>query len=266
MILVYSHKITPRLTYVFRQIFNQILEIEISFTTDKSFFLKSNLPKISYTHSPLKDELFFQSHTILFEKGVVEKNISISKYENLIGFFLVKNSTIPFDLFGSSFYMLCRYEEYVPHIKDEFGRFEAKESLAFKYGFLEKPVVDQWAQILKLEIIKKYPSLNFPLKKFKYVNTIDVDSAYLYLEKGIVRTLGASLIDLVLLNYSNLFKRFRVLLGLEKDPYDTFQYILTASKKYNLNTMFFFLLGDYSKYDKSISFSSKKLQDRKSVV
>ena len=50
--------------------------------------------------------------------------------------------------------MLSRYEEYLPHIKDEYGRFEAKESLAFKYGFLEIPIVDKWVQILKIEILK----------------------------------------------------------------------------------------------------------------
>ena len=134
----------------------------------------------------LKEELFFQSHPILFEKGVVERNINISKYNDLVCFFLVKNSTLSFDPFGATFYMLTRYEEYLPHIKDKFGRFEAKESLAYKHGFLNKPVVDQWAQILKLELIKKYPQLKFPTKKFKFINTIDIDSAYLYLEK--VRT------------------------------------------------------------------------------
>ena len=260
MLLVYTHNLTPRVKYVFRQIFMQILNIELSFTTEKTFFLNSKLPKISYTHSPLDDELFFQSHPILFEKGIIERNISVSKHDNIVTFFSVKNSTFNFDPFGSSFYMLSRYEEYLPHIKDKFGRFEAKESLAFKYDFLDKPVVDQWAKMLQLEIINKYPSLNFPLKKFNYINTIDVDSAYLYLEKGIVRTLGASLIDLLLLNYSNVLKRLRVILGVEKDPYDTFKYILNSSKKNNLNTIFFFLLGDYSKYDKSISFSSKKFQ------
>ena len=260
MLLVYTHNLTPRVKYVFRQIFINILNIDVSFTTEKSFFLNSNLPKISYTHSQLKNELFFQSHPILFEKEVIERNISISKYNSVISFFLVKNSTLPFDPFGTSFYMLSRYEEYLPHIKDKFGRFEAKESLAFKYGFLDKPVVDQWAQIIKLEISTKYSSLNFPSKNFNFINTIDVDCAYLYLEKGLVRTLGSSLIDFVSFNYSKFLRRFRVLFGLEKDPYDSFKYILSLSKKYKLNTIFFFLLGDYGQYDKSISFSNKKFQ------
>ena len=235
MLLVYTHNLTPRVKYVFRQIFTQILGIKVTFSTDKHFFLNSNDPKISYTHSKLKEELFFQSHPILFEKGVVERNINISKYNDLPCFFLVKNSTLSFDPFGATFYMLTRYEEYLPHIKDKFGRFEAKESLAYKHGFLNKPVVDQWAQILKLALIKKYPQLKFPTKKFKFINTIDIDSAYLYLEKGIIRTLGASLVDIFLFNYSNLLKRLKVIFGLEKDPYDNFNYILQLSKKYNLS-------------------------------
>jgi len=260
MLLVYTHNLTPRVKYVFRQIFIQILNVEISFTQEKNFFLNSNLPKISYTHSQLKDELFFQSHSILFEKGVIERKINVFTYDNLSCFFSVENSTFPFDPFGASFFMLSRYEECLPHIKDEFGRFEAKESFAFRNGFLEKPIVDLWAQKLKLEIKKKYQAFNFPQKKFQYINSIDVDSAYLYSEKGIVRTLGATIIDLLSFNYSNFFKRFKVIFGFEKDPYDTFSKIIALGKEYNLHTIFFFLLGDYEHLDKSISFSSKKLQ------
>ena len=39
MLIVYTHNLTPRVRYVFKQIFTQILGIEITFTTDKiSFF------------------------------------------------------------------------------------------------------------------------------------------------------------------------------------------------------------------------------------
>ena len=58
--------------------------------------------------------------------------------------------------------MISRYEEYLPHIKDEYGRFEAKESLAFKSGFFRKAVVDIWIKLIKIEILKKYPKLFFP--------------------------------------------------------------------------------------------------------
>ena len=87
MLIVYTHNLTPRVRYVFKQIFTQILGIEITFTTDKISFLNSRFPKISYTHSPIKNELFFQSHSILFEKGVIEREINVTKFNNLVCFF-----------------------------------------------------------------------------------------------------------------------------------------------------------------------------------
>ena len=57
--------------------------------------------------------------------------------------------------------MISRYEEYLPHIKDIHGRFEAKESLAFKNNFLEKPIVDIWINLIKKELRKKIPKIIF---------------------------------------------------------------------------------------------------------
>ena len=70
-------------------------------------------------------------------------------------FFSVNNSVFPFDPFAASFFMISRYEEYLPHIKDIHGRFEAKESLAFKNNFLEKPIVDIWINLIKKELVEK---------------------------------------------------------------------------------------------------------------
>ena len=260
MLIIYTHSLTPRVKYVFKQIFSEILGIEISFSLDKKEFKKINLPKISYSHSPIDNELFFQCHELLFEKGIIERNINVFNYNNLSCFFSVNNSIFPFDPFAASFFMISRYEEYLPHIKDIHGRFEAKESLACKNNFLEKPIVDIWINLIKKELKKKYPTLFFPKKKFQFISSIDVDSAYLYKEKGIVRTIIGSIADLILFNYHNLSKRLKVLFGFESDPFDTFSKILATSKKYNINTIFFFLLGDYNKYDKSISFSSKIFQ------
>ena len=49
-------------------------------------------------------------------------------------------SSIPFDIFAASFYLITRYEEYLPHVQDVHERFPADESIAFKNGFLEQPV------------------------------------------------------------------------------------------------------------------------------
>ena len=79
---------------------------------------------------------------------------------------------MPFDPFAATFYMLSRYEEYLPYKKDRFSRFPASESLAFKNNFLKKPVVDKWILLIKEVLMKAYPNLNFKPHNFTYLNTI----------------------------------------------------------------------------------------------
>ena len=44
-----------------------------------------------------------------------------------------------------------------------------------------------------------------------------------------------------------------MLLKIQKDPYDTFDFIISLIEKYDVNTIFFVLFGDYGKYDKNIN-------------
>ena len=81
--------------------------------------------------------------------------INIHKWDGIPSFFPTNDKcAIPFDIFAASFYLLSRYEEYLPHVKDEHGRFPVEESLAFQQGFLEIPVVDLWVKKLK-EALRK---------------------------------------------------------------------------------------------------------------
>src|SRR5688572_16890696 len=111
-------------------------------TSDADEFNAFNGPKFSYSNHPLASELFFQSRSILFETGITEQNITVSDHEGVKIFFATgKNSVLPFDPFAAAFYLVSRYEEYLPHIRDVYDRFDARESLAFQSGFLQKPVV-----------------------------------------------------------------------------------------------------------------------------
>ena len=53
MLLVYTHRITPRLTYIFKHIFENMLKIEIGFTEKVEVFVAHSGPKFSYTNKPL---------------------------------------------------------------------------------------------------------------------------------------------------------------------------------------------------------------------
>ena len=261
MLLVYSHKITPRLTYIFKHFFVRILQIPVVFTTKVDEFVAHNGPKITYTKNPLGSEFFIRSQGLLFEQGINDVEVIVSTWDEVPCFFYEgESSTIPFDIFSASFYLITRYEEYLPHVQDIHERFPADESLAFKNDFLEKPVIDIWA-FKFLELLKeKFPNYEFKKREYNQISTIDVDVAFAYKHKGIVRSLGGYLKDVFQFNFSNLWNRLLTNLNFRADYYDTFSKILAYKKEKNVNTLFFFLLGDYTTYDKNISFSNNKFR------
>lgn len=56
--------------------------------------------------------------------------------------------TCGIDLFASAFFMLSRWEETVRPERDEHGRFPAIASTACQWGFLDRPVVNLYAETL----------------------------------------------------------------------------------------------------------------------
>lgn len=165
---------------------------------------------------------------------------------------------MPFDIFAATFYLLSRYEEYLPHVKDEYGRFLATESLAFNEGFLHQPVVDIWAYKFKAILQEQFPDFEFPIKKYNIQPVIDVPVAYYFKEKGLLRTFGGAVNDLFRLKLKQFYRRFQSLAGFKRDPYDTFKWIITKQKQNPNKFIVFFLIGEYSTYDKNININKKR--------
>ena len=258
MLLVYTHKITPRLSYIFKHFFTRVLHIPVTFTTVVEEFVSHNGPKLTYSKLALGNEFFIRSHSLLFEQGISDVDIIMSKWDEVPCFFSVKvKATLPFDVFAASFYLISRYEEYLPHVKDSYGRLPASESLAYKNDFLNKPLVDIWAVKFSVLLKEKFPNYDFPVRKFEFISTINVDNVFAYKQKGIVRNTAGFIRDIFSFRFGKLVERFLVLLNLRKDPYDTFDKVVELSKKYNHKTIFFFLLSEYTTYDTNISPSNQ---------
>ena len=257
MLLVYTHKITPRISYTFKHVFTRILNIEVELTTKIEEFIAHTGIKFSYTKQALGKELFIKSTDLLFDQGIDYLDINIVDWNGVPCFFQNNsNAEIPCDIFSASFYLISRYEEYLPHVKDEFERFPAEESIAFQNKFLDKPVIDIWAYKFKDHLIQLFPEFKSQLntkKQFKFISTIDVDMAFKYKHKGIIRTIGGIINDLVHLNLKDIIQRFLIIFNIKKDPFDTFDEIIALQKKYNITTLFFFLMSEYTTYDKNIS-------------
>ena len=214
--------------------------------------------KISYTTTPLNSGLFFQSSNLLFETGITEQDISVFEFEEHKCFFSTsKLSSFPFDPFAASFYLISRYEEYLPHIKDAHNRFVASESLAVQENFIEEPLVNIWINKIAKKIESEYANFKFPEQKFEYLSTLDIDNAYAYKHKGFLRTVGGLIKSF---SQQNFGKRIKVITGKQNDPYDTFSYQFEIHKKYNIAPTYFFLLGDYGMNDKNIPVKNKTFQ------
>ena len=241
MLLVYTHKITPRLKYVFTHISKNYLKTSVKFTTVIEEFISHDSLKISYTKQPLGKELFFKSHDLLFEEGITDVEINVNNWDGVKAFFFVGDkSEIPYDIFAATFYLISRYEEYLPHVKDEFGRFTANQSLAHEHGFLGDPIVDIWILRFKEILKNKFENFNFGSKPFEFIPVVDVPSAYLYKGKSLMRTLGEVFKDVLDLKIKSIYQRILVLSNLRKDPYDIFTWIINKQKSTNIKFVFFF--------------------------
>lgn len=259
MLLVFTHKITPRLSYAFKHICTRILGVPVSFTTTIEEFIAHESLKISYAKQPLSNEIFIRSHELLFEQGLNDVEIHVHDWDTTKAFFSTsEKSSLPYDIFAATFYLLSRYEEYLPHVKDEYGRFLAKESLAFKNGFLHQPVIDIWAYKFKSVLQAQFPDFEFPKKSYSIQPVIDVPMAYYFKQKGLLRTIGGTLGDLFRFKFRQFYQRYLVLFGFQRDPYDTFKWIITKQKQTKFKFVVFFLIGDYSTYDKNINVNRKQ--------
>ncbi|MEE9408764.1 MAG: polysaccharide deacetylase family protein [Polaribacter sp.] len=259
MILVYTHKITPRVRYIFKHILTRILLIPVDFTSKVEEFVAYNGPKLTYTKTPLGNEFFIKSNDLLFEQGVSDLEINIQKWDTVPCFFITgPKSAIPFDIFAASFYLISRYEEYLPHVKDIHGRYTAEQSLAYKKRFLEKPVVDIWTYKLLAALKEKFPDYEYKNRSYEFISTVDIDNAFAYKHKSLVRSVGGFFNDLFKFRLLNVWNRFAVVFKIKKDPFNTFDKILDVKKRYDIKTIFFFLVGDYTTFDTNVSASKNK--------
>lgn len=261
MLLIYTHKITPRFSYVMKQLFTRILGIEILFTTKVEDFIKHSEAKITYTKQPLQNEFFVRSNDLLFEQGINDLEIIVRDWEGTPCFFSAgERSNIPFDIFSASFYLLSRYEEYLPHVKDNHGRFPAKESIAYRQKFLQLPVVDIWAYKLFEQLKDRFPDLEYKPKKYRFTSVLDVTTSHSYAYRGLVRGIAGLFYDLGSLKLKRIAERIKVWFYPNKDPYDNFSLIIDLHKKYQVKSIFFFQFATYSTYDKNVSPNKNKFR------
>jgi hypothetical protein len=105
---------------------------------------------------------------------------------------------LPLDVFGSAFFMLSRYEEAVLPERDDHDRFPATASLAYRAGFLDRPIIDEYVEILWAAMCQLWPGLRRKPRDARTVVSCDVDRPFAF--NGDMGLLARRLAD-------DLFKR-----------------------------------------------------------
>jgi len=151
-----------------------------------------------------------------------------------------ENLCIHVDIFGACFYMLSRYEESVLHERDPHGRFSSKTART-PY---DRPLVNEYTELLWSCLSFLWPFLSRKQKTFRLMPSHDVDFLLRYphwtsigyeLAKDMIRQKWG-------LAFHLAFKGIQSRLGdIEKDPYNTFDWLMSESEKKNLVSTFYFI-------------------------
>lgn len=262
--LLYSPYITPRLRYIAGFIGAELFDEPepFRFTSDKEEFVRSSLPKLNYSDSELTDsEYFIRSTPLLFESHIGQQDINCFEL-NFHKAFFETSGDFSFDVFAASFYLISRYEEYLPHRKDVYGRYAHTESLAFREGFLQLPLVNIWLLEFKKSLAQKYPEMIFRYPSFKFIPTYDIDSAYSYLHKGWKRNAGGLVRSVLKGRWPLVKERVEVLRGRQQDPFDAYEWLDSLHLYCRVKAYYFFLVASRQKgVDKNIPLDCEALQE-----
>lgn len=259
--LIYTPVITPRLQYIAEFSGKEISGNAFALTTDKEIYLGTDGPRINYSPARIApDDYWILPHGLLTETGISSKDTDCTDWNGLPVFFATSGD-LPFDIFSASFFLLSRYEEYLPHKKDTYGRYAHESSLAFRSKFLDRPLVNNWLQAFAKILQTKFPGFAVRKSVFSFLPTYDIDIAWSYKHKGSLRNLGGLLQSFFKGEWKRLGERINVLGGKTKDPYDAYSWMNSLHEKHQLRPYYFFLLAARrAKYDKNISPTHKAMQ------
>jgi hypothetical protein len=260
-LLLYSHNITSRLKYITAFIGRQLEGQEIEITTDKNYFKLQQEVKINYSNKKISEEEYrIQNTELLFEEGILQQNVKCFETAGYKAFFET-GGDFPFDVFAASFYLLSRYEEYLPHQKDLYGRYAYENSVAFKNNFLNLPLINIWLEDLKKALKAQFPGYQTINSRFHFIPTYDIDEAYSYKHKQGWRTAGGIIKSAFNGHWSSVSERITVFRGKKKDPFDSYAWMAQLHHQYKLEPYYFFLVANKTgKYDKNILPAKKAMQ------
>jgi len=162
---------------------------------------------------------------------------------------------VGYDILGLTYWMLNRLEEIGSTALDNHGRFPASASHAYKHSYLERPLVDEWLDVLGQVMRKTWPEIKLKRHQFSMKVSHDVDSPSLYSFKPwktIARMMAGHALkrrDLKAFLQAPLIKLTTGKQLHRQDPHNTFDWLMDVSEQHNLTSAFYFICGRTSNMD-----------------
>ncbi|MDG6348293.1 polysaccharide deacetylase family protein [Luteimonas sp. 8-5] len=154
-----------------------------------------------------------------------------------------------FDVIGFASWMLSREEEIGATDLDEHGRFPATASHAFQHGYLERPVVDEWLEVVRQLAVQVWPGLPISMPRFSVEVSHDVDTPSRYAFTTPVQFAKVLVGDVIkrhqILNpfFAPYYRQYAKRSLHPRDPANTFDWIMDKSDAYRIRSAFYFICG-----------------------
>ncbi len=259
MITVYAPIKSNRFYYAVKLVLNQVGGVDYQIVHTKEKLEKVNRV-INYSGERIEGSFQIHPYGLLSEKDYRKFDVNFDYGgEEKLKLFLTEFDDLGFDVFSAAFFLASRLEEYWKFEPDEHGRYTSVNSVMHKLGVLHLPLINIWVKVL-LKKVSSFFKEEYNLKsQFKVINTIDIDNAWAYKNKGVYRSLGGVSRAILKGNLTEVKERLKIIAFEKKDPYDTYSYINETTKEKQVESIYFFLLGDRAEYDKNVSHKEPEL-------
>lgn len=162
------------------------------------------------------------------------------------------DAILRYDILHLAFWMMARIEELGDGPRDEHERFPASQSLAYKHAFLERPLVDEWIEVLRQITRIVWPAIALTESRFRIDLSHDVDAPSRYVFQNWPMTMRAVASDLAvhrdlpsaLYGLSSRFRRHTSIP--DHDRYNTFDWFMDTSESIGEASTFYFISGQTS--------------------
>lgn len=252
--LLYAHTITPRLRYIAEWFQEHYLEESLELTDLADRYKSHEGPRINYSaHRIAETECWIEPSPLLFEDSILPIELTVCS-NGFSPFFFAGRGDMDFDVLAAGFYLISRYEEYLPHEKDAYGRFAHVQSIAFRHRFLNRPLVDEWMDRFCNCLRSYYPELKLKQRHFQFQATYDIDESFAYSYKSVGLHVAGITRDLIRGRFDWVTERIRTLRDRQADPYDSFSFLSELHQSIGARPICFLHVAKHrGAYDKNVS-------------